>query len=575
MISYPIYFAEWQAELPYIKYYVEVTGGGARIKVDGEKGDVDNSGTPLGNLVWSLQSSAFSYSAGNDTIPLGEVPLVAGNLELVFVTDYYVNYDWANAIINLYAVHEEFDDDILIAAFRVSDVDKTKKKVNLSLDNKFMSNARVNNQIDDTMPVDGFSGNLLQTYIHVNNEVKSTFSSDSDCFNKDFNVTEIPEGTYREHLSDIAEIAGGGMLLKNSPDGFRFAPLNFKPYSALEDTEIETDKAISNVGSIVDSVGNSVTGYIPVDFSRYYIFNFGNIANQNNLWLAVYDDSKVLLATDRLSDFATSKGQGFLTPDYFGGSGQGYIRLTTFTDNLNELYFITVDHVLKNWLKLDTGFPVTPTAIKYIFSGADVPLLSNSTFLTSIDSGSTSSHAENHLSAILTSTAYASHGNKQYDRYAVVKIATNEVIAVGYDASAVTWNPSNYIILAHGTYSAWLNNSVKVGDTVIYQAASPHKITVNPTSQSYVIDMSENKIFEVSSAAEVTAAVENLTERLIGFTFYPFEGEYLNFPFVEPFDSVGIVDEKGNVFYSFAMNISTNLYGRTTISNTVKYGTTD
>ena len=593
MIDYPIDFLENQTDLSEMGYYIVMTGGGARVKIDGLLGDVDGDGNSLNHISWNSVGSSFGHSCGGSSVPLGEVPLQNGSIDLILLDDTYLTYGYSQAVINLYATHSSFTSDKFICAYRVTDVKKDGKKISLTLDNKYLSSARVKNMIDSKVPDTTFSSakSLIQTYQYINSEISPSFESsqETSCVNEDFSVYRIFDETYREALSDIGGIASGGIILKTG-DGtnysnFRFAPLNFKPdYDALTDTYATGDgenKHISSSGAITDKTDYCVTDLIEIDFGKSYIFDLGDVSSLTNIRFNIYDSdgSTLLLYGANVYKYITKGKRGYFVPGILcsKSSVTGYIRICTQSQCREQLYIKAVDHILKNWISIKVDLPVSVTGFKYAYpvDGKKTTIYSNVISMTAIEQGSNqNAHGQDHLSLILDNTAFVAHANKQYDMYAVFDVSTGKVISVGYDASGVEWNNDYYIILAHGIYSQWVISSVSVGDTLKVNSNSLElKVVKNGQSQDYILDLSENKLLTDRALSAISPIIVSLSDRLIGHAFYPFEGEHINLPFIEPFDSVGIVDETGDVFFSFVTDFTFAPYGKTSVSNNVSYGT--
>ena len=59
MIDYPIDFLENQTDLSEMGYYIVMTGGGTRVKIDGLLGDVDGDGNSLNHISWNSVGSGI------------------------------------------------------------------------------------------------------------------------------------------------------------------------------------------------------------------------------------------------------------------------------------------------------------------------------------------------------------------------------------------------------------------------------------------------------------------------------------------------------------------------------------
>ncbi len=586
MIDYPKSFVEDQINADFINYYVLITGGGSRITIDGISGE-RTSGEK--HISWGLHNCSFSYSAGGENIPLGAVPLQSGSMELVLLDNTYANYDWRIAVVNLYASNSYFADDILISCFRVTNIKRDDQRLILTLENKFQSRSKLRHLIDDKMPLENLSSDytLINVYKKINRDL-ATFSElklDNTCLNASLHISKIGDMSYRQQLSDIAQLAGAGMMLKTAyttaDSGFHFAPVKLSAdYDYYSDTELINGKSISNSGLIFDNIGTSVTGYISIDFSKTYIFDLGNVNSQwSNIRFAVYDANKNLIASDPISDFETAPGKGYIifSEYYDPPSSNGFVRFTVLTENVNKVYLHTVDHILKNWVSVQVDLAVTPTAIRYNVGGNDDTRYTNIINYTALNP-SAPSVTQNHLYIVNTLSSFNSIPSKERDLYAIVN-ASNVVERVVLNPSEVpiTWQGNNrYLLLAHGNEAQWLKYFIYEGDQIRYDQ-STSTLTVNKVadSQEYVIDITDNQTLKSLSVASGTEAVSNIAKLIVGHSFYPFSGVHLNLPFVEPFDTLGIVDREGNVYFSFATDITFAPYGATQISNNAKLGTID
>lgn len=586
MINYPQIFAEEQIEADFIDYYVVITGGGSIITIDGIAGE-RTSGEQ--HIVWGLHACSFSYATEGDKFPLGSVPLQNGSIELILLDDFYLNYDWQNAVLNLYCKNSYFE-DILISCFRITRVDKEQGKVTLTLDNKYLSKARMKHQIDEKIPVETLSAQntLIEIYKQLNNRLNSTFSQarlDQDCLNSGVVITQIGDMSYREQLGQLSQIASANMLLKTtrspSESGFHFADIDLRGYNPIADTGIETGKSIDNTGNIVNNPDTSVTGYIPINFAKTYIFDIGSMASATwaSLRIGVYDEDKNLIASDIISDFATAIGKGYIIMSsyYEASSATGYIRFTVPSVNINNVTFYAVNHILRNWSQLNINLPVSVTDIKYTVGGTESVRTSNETTLTALNPNNPEV-TQNHLYVVDTVASFNSIQSKERDIYAVVDLLGNvERLELQPSVNPVSWQGNaKYIVFAHGEDAIWLRNFLKVGDQIRYNDVEK-TFTVNkvPDSQQYTLDLSENTTLRRLSVATGTEAVSKIAERIVGHKFYPFEGTYLNFPFIEPYDTIGLVDRYGNVYFSFVTEVSFAPYGSTQISNTIRFATLD
>lgn len=578
MINYPSTFVEDQLTTVNIGYYLVLTGGGVRVTIDGVLGDVA-SGVPQNHIMWNVSNTNFNYAVEGDSFPLGTVPLQNGTISLTLIDDTYLLYDYRNAEIQLWAKHTAFANGILIYIFRVTDMDKINRTITLTVDNKYLSSAHTSKMIDDDIGTKSLpSGTVMYSdspndaYRYVQNDINASFAKKLPApINTDFAIGTIFDETYREALSDMGGIGGGGMILKTGTgagqSGFKFAVIDLLDFeNQYTDTANEqVGYWLNRTGNVASQTGYTVSGYVPLQSNKNYIFDVSNLTG--TIRYTVYNSNKKKVGNDTITNESYVR---INLDDY--DLETGFFRISCESATISNFDVKKVDHVLPNWLKLDVSLPISVTGIKYAFpaDGKKQEVYSNSVPLTAIDSPE-SPHPENHISVFTTQAAFSAHPNKQYDRYLVVNVSTGSVVAKGYDASGLSWSNSNYIVLAHGVWSKWLLYSVNVNDTVRYNSDGIFEVVTS--GQNYIVDMSNNKILTDRAFSASAAAVANILDHIKGIPFYPFSGEHLNLPFIEPLDTVAIVDKDNNIYYSFVTSVTFNPYGRTIIENNIKYGT--
>lgn len=136
--------------------------------------------------------------------------------------------------------------------------------------------------------------------------------------------------------------------------------------------------------------------------------------------------------------------------------------------------------------------------------------------------------------------------------------AIGELCLTWYDMDAAI-TTANTIDLDRRYRSNLASEPITItGVKVIVEGEEREKVEYISGAEGYLLQIEGNPLF---AGTDVSTAVNNLGNKIVNFTYTPFDAETVPYPYLEPYDTIGFVDKNGETHISVVTHCAYALNG--------------